>query len=241
MEFIGIDGCRIGWICIELGPKDHWQHKVVSSADELVVMVTAAKLSLIDIPIGLLDSAPDERACDRSARRVLGAPRASSVFPAPARGTLAAKNYQDASVRNRELTGRGLSRQTWAIAPKIREIDQLLCKHMELRGKLRECHPEVCFWSLNGLQSMQHNKKKPAGRDERITVLSLYLPQAREIVNAVAETWPRTQVARDDIVDALVAAVTAKIGYGNLMTLPDEPPVDACGLAMEMVVAGMSG
>ena len=65
--------------------------------------------------------------------------------------------------------------------------------------------------------------------------------ETREIVTAVAAASTRKQVACDDIIDGLVSAVTAKLGYGNLKTLPEEPPVDACGLAMEMVMARIAG
>ena len=43
---------------------------------------------LIDIPIGLSDSGPGGRLCDREARQLLGCGRVSSVFSAPARRTL---------------------------------------------------------------------------------------------------------------------------------------------------------
>lgn len=239
IEYIGIDGCPAGWVCIGLGPGAVWQAEVVRSTDRLADLATGAQLTLIDVPIGLLDSGREERVCDREARRVLGPPRASSVFPAPARGTLSAKTYEAASELNHELTGRRLSRQSWAIAPKIREIDQLLRERADLRGKLRECHPEVCFWALNGMRPMQYNKRTADGRNERLTLLSQHLPMVDMIVNEVAGAWRRGEVAWDDIIDALVATVTAKLGYGKLMTLPEKPPVDECGLAMEMVTARM--
>ena len=47
-----------------------------------------------------------------------------------------------------------------------------------------------------------------------------------------AHAYPRKIVARDDILDALVAAVT---GMNELRTVPGNPEVDSCGLPMEMV------
>lgn len=51
---------------------------------------------------------------------------------------------------------------------------------------------------------------------------------------------PGKKVARDDILDALAAAVTAKLGLGcpdnyQLRTLPECPPRDCKDLRMEMV------
>ena len=42
-------------------------------------------------------------------------------------------------------------------------------------------------------------------------------------------------VAKDDILDALVAAVTARCGHDRLQTIPNCPPKDCKGLPMEMV------
>ena len=62
-------------------------------------------------PGTLCDSGTDERHCDAQARKLLKQPRSSSVFPAPARQSLQAADYQDALVINRESTGRGLSKK----------------------------------------------------------------------------------------------------------------------------------
>ena len=66
-------------------------------------IISDANSVLIDIPIGLLDKGPDERSCDKAARKLLGK-RASSVFPAPARQALDASDYQAALAVNREST-----------------------------------------------------------------------------------------------------------------------------------------
>jgi len=41
--------------------------------------------------------------------------------------------------------------------------------------------------------------------------------------------------------DALVAAVTAKIGFNRFLTIPEIPPVDSKGLRMEMVYFALGG
>jgi predicted RNase H-like nuclease len=58
----------------------------------------------------------------REARRFVG-PRRSSVFPTPPRAILEAPTYDEALVLARALGGPGISRQSFALAPKILEVD----------------------------------------------------------------------------------------------------------------------
>jgi predicted RNase H-like nuclease len=196
-----------------------------------------ARIVLIDIPIGLLDSGPEERVCDREARRLLALKRGSSVFPAPARGTLAVagRPHAEATEINRRLTGRSISKQSWAIAPRICAIDDLLRQDERLRIVIRESHPEICFWALNGERPMAHNKKTGEGRAERMAVLRRVFPGADALLGKAAADYPRREVALDDIIDAAVLAATAKIGDGRYRTLPAHPARDATGLPMEMI------
>ena len=159
------------------------------------------------------------------------------MFPAPARKTLGAGSYREAVDINRRQTGREISRQAWAIVPKMREIDELLRANPALVGVVRECHPEVCFWALNGGQAMQHNKKAAEGRAERLRLLEAYFPDARVLLAQASSQYLRRQVALDDIVDAMVVAVTTKVGAGRYRTLPDPPEHDAHRWAMEIVYA----
>ena len=233
--FIGIDGCRAGWFCVILGDGNHWTYRVAPDARAVGKLAVATDSVLIDIPIGLSDAGPDGRLCDREARKLLGRGRASSVFSAPARRTLAADNYPHALELNRRATGRGLSKQAWNIVPKIREIDTLLCDNRALRGVLRECHPELCFRALHGKQAMQYNKKKREGQQERLRVLERYFPHCHALFEQACSEFLRREVARDDIIDAMVCAVTAKVGYGRYRTAPASPVIDRQGLPMEIV------
>lgn len=233
--FIGIDGCPAGWFCVVLDERDNWSCRIASDACGVEEQAAGTASLLIDIPIGLSDSGSDGRQCDREARRLLGRGRASSVFSAPARRTLAATGYADALELNRQATGRGLSMQAWGIVPKIAAIDALLCDNSALQGMLRECHPELCFWALNGNQAMQFNKKQEQGQQERFDVLEQYFPHCHALFDQACGEFLRRQVARDDIIDAMVCAVTAKVGYGGYRTLPARPPRDGQGLPMEIV------
>ena len=80
------------------------------------------------------------------------------------------------------------------------------------------------------------SKKKGCGIVERIRVLTEVEPRTKEIFNEGCHMFPRRCVARDDILDALAAAVTAYRGYPDaLQTLPEIPPNDDRDLPMEMV------
>jgi predicted RNase H-like nuclease len=233
--FIGIDGCRGGWFCVLLDAGGHWSCQVAPDARAVGALAAAAGSVLIDIPIGLPDAGPDGRLCDREARQLLGRGRAASVFSAPARPVLAAASYPQALELNRQATGRGLSVQAWGIVPKIREIDALLRNSTSLQGVLRECHPELCFRALNDKLAMQYNKKKREGQQERLAVLEQYFPQCHALFDHACSEFLRRQVARDDIIDAMVCAVTARHGDGGYQTLPARPPRDGQGLPMEIV------
>jgi predicted RNase H-like nuclease len=235
MLSIGVDGCRAGWLAIELVGGQAWRYRVLPRLEQALPEWPEDCLILVDMPLGLLDGVDTERECDRLARRALGWPRSSSVFSPPARPTLAAGDYAQAQQINRRCVGKGLSRQAWNLVPKIRELDQLRCMMPGMAGRLRESHPEVCFRSLNQQRAPQHNKKTGAGREERLNILQHYRPDARKIVSAIAAATLRKDVAWDDIIDALVLAISAGLAPTGLNTLPEVPPRDHYGIAMEIV------
>lgn len=191
----------------------------------------------IDIPIGLIDSGSKGRVCDLAARSALGFPRATSVFSAPAYPALAAKNYDHAKRLSLRAIGKKLSKQAYLITPKIREVNDFLLSNRSSGYDIREVHPELCFWALNDRQAMAHSKKRPAGFEERLRVLETHLPSARELAVRAIGNYKRSEVAKDDILDALVAMLTAAAREANLKTLPSSPPIDSRGLPMEMVYA----
>ena len=235
--FVGVDGCKTGWFAVAIDGDGHWSAHVYQSAQALLDAHRDASLILIDIPIGLRESGAKERLCDLEARKRLSPKRGSSVFPAPCRRALSAGSYAEACRINRQNTGRGLSLQSWAIAGKIREVDELL-GGKPFDGRVREVHPEVCFAAFAGGCPMKHSKKRTPGFAERMRVLRKFYPRTDEVVDYALDNWRRKQVARDDIVDALAAAVTAYLGHSRLKTLPDGPELDARGRPMEIVFFG---
>ena len=95
-------------------------------------------------------------------------------------------------------------------------------------------HPEVCFWALNDRQPMNFKKRSDEGFEERIAVLTRYYPESRKIVEMAMQGHKRKEVARDDIVDALAGAVSAR-KTESLQRFPETPEFDDLGLPMEIV------
>lgn len=217
------------------GRHPEWALTPYRTIEDLWKDLHAADVIFIDIPIGLRDGGKEERSCDLHARRLLGVPRASSVFPAPCRPALYASDYIEASTINRTMTGRGLSRQSWAIVRKIREVDSLLRNDKRARGVFREVHPELLFWALNGGKAMGFRKGTRAGFEERLSVLENCLPESKNIVDHAKGAFRRADVRPDDVLDALVAALTAFLSRCFSASIPEDPDRDEYGLPMEMV------
>jgi len=233
--FVGIDGCKAGWFTVSLFEGRTWKIKVFSNIQEIWESLSNSKIFLIDIPIGLRDAGPEERKCDIEARQLLGQPRAASVFPPPCRAALDCETREKASEMNLSLTGKGVGVQTWGIAPKIREVDRFLRATPEARDKIREIHPEMLFWALNGCAPTAYKKRRLEGFVERLRVLRRYFPECDELALEALSEFRRDQVVGDDILDALAAAVTGMYGNSRLVTIPEDPERDSQGFPMEMV------
>ena len=240
-KFVGVDGCPYGWFSVGLGNCDGYEVRAFTTFRKLLAHYHEARLVLVDIPIGL-PQGRERRDCDPEARKLLGRPRGSSVFPTPTRRTVmqaaaAPEDYGGAAEIECRFAGKGISKQAFAIAPKIAEVDTvLLDRGVSATSPVREVHPEICFWTLNNRQPMRFSKKTREGRSKRLRVLQEINPQTQEIYDSALKEYLRKQVARDDILDALAAAVTAKLGWpDNLRTLPECPPTDDKCLPMEMV------
>ena len=83
----GVDGCSFGWLCVKKDLENDTLNSMIFKATaELFAQSPTPAIFAIDIPIGLTDSGP--RQCDIQARRLLGARRGTSVFPAPIRPVL---------------------------------------------------------------------------------------------------------------------------------------------------------
>lgn len=82
---------------------------------------------------------------------------------------------------------------------------------------------------------MTYYKRTQEGFDERLSVIRKFYGDCDELVDDALLEYKRSDVNKDDILDALVAAVTARCGINALKTIPVAPELDERGLPMEMV------
>ena len=194
-----------------------------------------AERILVDIPIGLPSKQCPVRPCDLLARKLLGAPRASSVFPPPSRAACRAASVAEARRINLSEVERSLSEQAWGICRKVAEVDALLLAESAARKVVREMHPEVCFYGLNARRPMAHAKRAKAGVAERITVLTAHEPRTRALLERLLREHRRKDVQADDLLDALVGYVTARAKTAAIQRVQGSPACDDRGLPMEML------
>lgn len=233
-RYVGVDGCRFGWVAVS-EERGKLTYRLLPTMHELLEAYASSEQVLVDIPIGLPWNDCPVRPCDRLARQRLRHPRASSVFPAPCRAASRATDLAEARRLNVAELGRSLSEQAWGICKKIAEVDRLLLKESAERRVVREIHPEICFWALNGRRPMQHAKSTAAGVAERVSVLTLHEPRTERLLAAALSEQMRKHVQADDILDALVGFVTARAVPHGIESLHGEPWRDEQGLPMEMV------
>ena len=230
MRYIaGVDGTKKGW-AVALASADDIDAEtdfcVLESFREILEMKESQLIIGVDMPIGL--SAGPSRYCDRKARDFLGWPRRTSVFSAPIRPALSSSSYKEAHslTKSHSENGRGISRQSWAIFPKVREVDDLMSPALQKR--VIEVHPEVVFAAI-GDGPLKQSKKKKEGFESRLRLIKDKFPDVEKHVN---KHWG----IRDDVLDAYAALFTALSHLeGKTRTLPAEPPVDEMGLRMEIV------
>jgi predicted RNase H-like nuclease len=116
----------------------------------------------------------------------------------------------------RRLTGKGISRQSYALGPKIREAAAATTAD----SRLVEVHPEVSFAALAGAP-LKWSKKTWNGvmeRRRRLVGAGIVIPDA---LAAYAGSAPP-----DDVLDAAAAAWTARrVAQGTAKVLPAGAPV----------------
>lgn len=216
MVAVGVDGCRSGWIAVVLRATTE-AHYLPTIAD-LTEVVPDATAVAIDIPIGLPDSG--RRVADVEARRFLG-PRRNSIFFTPVRAALEASPHHLATALSLRLTGSGISRQSYALAEKILEVEAWLPDAPQLTC---EVHPEVSFALLTGSPAAA-SKKTWSGMVERRQALATVGIELEQ-VDVAAGRW----AAIDDMLDAGVLAWSAgRLLEGVARSFPDPPEVDRSG------------
>lgn len=231
MKTLGIDGCRAGWIAISLD-KGHAGYWLLESDRELGAYFEAYDRIFIDVPIGLEEEAY-VRDCDRELREILGPDYTASVFNPPIRAALHAPTYGEASMISYEATGKKVSIQSWNITPDIKAVDRYLQQDEALREKVFESHPELLFQKLNGGNPILQKKATKKGLRHRLDLIKEQSKYADDFFRDIKEEYRRNQVDEDDIVDAMVLALSARDSLSReIKTIPEDPPTDDIGLKM---------
>ncbi len=222
MIVAGADGCRTGWVVCRRDGDDALDITVVKTLAE-----ACERLSIlaVDMPIGLVDVPRPPRTCEVAARKLLPG-KASSVFPTPCRPALACTTHAEANALSKTL-GVGLTRQTFHLFPKMREVDALLRGNETLCPIVHEAHPELAFARMNGGQPVLSRKRRPEGFAERLELL------ARHGFPWEPRSFPGA--ARDDVLDAMAVCRTALlIAQGRATRLGSEQERDRYGLPMNI-------
>ncbi|MDE0652410.1 MAG: DUF429 domain-containing protein [bacterium] len=208
----GVDGVRGGWVLAVTAVVggSAVEFSVWDTLGELWAEARARDLLVVgfDMPVGLPGT--ERRTADIEARELLQA-RRSSLFWTPPLCTLDAADYAEANLRSRRQTDRGLSAQTFALMPKIRELRAALAPGdfaPEAWPRAVEVHPESSFVRLAGAP-MASSKHKLAGLQERSAVLAGAFPNIAEAALLDRLTGP-LEPGLDDLLDAAAAAWTAR-------------------------------
>lgn len=227
-RFVGVDWMKGKWLAVELH-NNIVHYNIFASIKELSNYHENADVILVDVPIGLPEN--PEQAKDRpdqKARDFLKVKnRKSSIFNVPFRQMVYAKNKEEFWELSQNL-GAKVSSQSFGIIKCIKDVDEFLNANPEWKNRLLESHPECAFQALNNGLGLAYSKHTEEGIMLRTDILSKYVRNVKDLLMMI----PRD--AREDILDALCLAVTAKVGC---KTIPENPKTDNKGIKMHIMVA----
>lgn len=237
-KYIGVDWASKGWFGVILEDGGEYDTDFFPSIWSLWKYHSDADRIFIDIPIGL--PTDSRRACDVDAKRKLKRHQ-SRVFYTPVRDAVYEQNLEDAKETN-EAAGYSIQNQAWGIVPRIREVDEFIDEHPGARDRVFETHPELCFYALNGGSPVAEPKTSAEGIDRRKAILADEYADAEVIYEDCVDRYTSPDYASflsaaDDVLDALVAAVSARRDPDRLTRVPvgGEPPRDERDLPMQIV------
>ena len=236
-NYVGIDWDSGSWLAVAYSDENEIPVDVFDSIEALWRRHgTEIDRAVVDVPIGLCSKETQSpgvvrkdgkmsRECDRRARSLIG-PRSSSVFPAPSQEAAEAavnegEEYSVVSEINRNVVGKGLTRQAASIADGIIEVRSFLDGEEEPMPLL-EGHPELCFRAFAD-DDLQFNKKCAPGVVERLEALETCPEYESGDWRSLAERLRESEqdAGLDDLLDALALALTARASEAELQRLPD--------------------
>lgn len=227
-RYVGVDWMKGKWLAVELCD-DEVKYNTFDNIKELCEHYENVESILIDVPIGLPENAEQmKERPDQYARDYLKIKdRKSSIFNVPFRQMVYVKTEKEFWELNENL-GAKVSNLSFGIIKCVRDVDEFLQNYPDWKNKLFESHPECAFQALNNGEGLEFSKHKVEGVELRIKVLSKYVDNVEPLIM----TAPKT--AREDILDALALAVTAKVGY---KPIPEKPSTDSTQLKMQILIA----
>jgi predicted RNase H-like nuclease len=224
LRALGIDGYRKGWVAVWIDDAGRRGFNLIPNIRALAAPDKG--MTMIDMPIGLPDSG--YRGCDLAARKLLRQ-AASRVFLGLRRPLLGYLGDYAAANAWAKSDGKGLAKQSFAILPKIAEIDAIMSP--ERQSHFRESHPELVFQRLNGGEALP-SKHLSEGLEARREILAA---SGFDEIDAWLATLRGTGAKADDLLDACVLAVAAHEalhGHARRVACPERR--DAKGLRMEI-------
>ncbi len=212
MRVLGVDGCKGGWVGVVLEDAAEPVALAERSIDRLADAAGPVDAIGIDMPIHLNETS--DRVCDSAARQLIR-PFTSRVFNAPVLCVLDCETYLDACDASFAALGKKISKQTWALVPKIREVEAW---RKSAGCDVFEVHPEAAFAAMAG-RVVAERKRTSEGTQVRRALLRAQELTAPERPSGVG-------VGVDDLLDACAAAwSTRRVARGDGRSLPDPPEV----------------
>lgn len=230
-KIAGIDGSKGGWVCVSGYENNFKELKFEKLKEFNDIKSKDFNLVLVDIPIGLdIDLKKGGRIVDKLARKELLTNK-SSIFNAPSRLVLEAKNYEEANKINKNK-GMGLSKQSWNLVKKIKEVDDFI--RNSNKTIIFESHPEIIFQVMKR-DKVSTKKKNDEGIIERRNLLEkngfnkVFLEK-----NLLAKD---SFYKKDDFIDACSLFWSANRAIAKTeVKIPNDIVLDSEGIIMQIKV-----
>ena len=230
-KIAGIDGSKGGWVCVSGYENNYKELKFEKLKEFNDIKLKNFNLVLVDIPIGLdTDLKKGGRIVDKLARKELLTNK-SSIFNAPSRLVLNAKNYEEANKINKSK-GMGLSKQSWNLVKKIKEVDEYI-RNSNLTIVF-ESHPEIIFQIMKR-DKVSSKKKNKEGIIERrnLLVKSGFDKVFLERNLSAKDNFYK----QDDFIDACSLFWSANRAIANSeVKIPNDKLLDSEGIIMQIKV-----
>jgi predicted RNase H-like nuclease len=227
----GIDGSKGGWVSVSANVNNNQDPEFNIYENFKDISRKDLELILVDMPIGLeKELFQGGRVVDREARRALIKGK-SSIFNSPSRLALKAKDYQEANEINKSQ-GMGLSKQSWFLFKKIKEVDDFL--KLQNRPQVFESHPELVFQTMKGGE-IEFKKSTREGLAERIGLLLMHGFNEKFINQFIGK---KSKLYKDDdFLDACSLLWSARrVKQNKEIKIPNEIFKDEKGVIMQMKI-----